>query len=228
MVCEVSSGVHSCRVHVAVSNLTFGAIEQSQRRKQGPWPCAFVVCSQGDSSMTPSSMRRTTDPRRGLARCLGLAAATMVLLAAAPSPRAEAKSLASSPVVSSLASTAKAAAGGFVTEVRSGGGGHGGAGGSHMGGGMHSGGGMHVGGYHGGGWHGGSMHHGGGFHHGGFRFAHHHRHFFGGSYYPDYFPDYYYYPRCRTVWTSYGPHRVCYHRHWHRWHRRHHWHHRHY
>jgi hypothetical protein len=192
-------------------------------------------------------MSQIAYPRWGLARCLTLAAATMLLLTAAPSQRAEAKSPFSSPLASGMTSTVDDAAdGGLVTLVRGGGhgggggghmgggGGHMGGGGGHMGGGMHYGGGMHVGGYHGGGYHaggfhGGPMYHHGGFHHGGFRFAHHHhRHFFGGYYYPS---DYYYHPRCRIVWTAYGRHRVCYHRHWHRyhhWHRRHHWHHRHY
>jgi hypothetical protein len=176
------------------------------------------------SSMTTSNinMKRSADPRRGFVRCLSLAAATLLLLAAAPGQRAEAMS----PISPAMAPTANAASGGLVTEVR---GGHGGGGG-HMGGGFHGGGGgwhgggMHVGGFHGGGFHGGRAFHGGGFHHGSFRFAHHHRHFIGGYYYPSYYP-YYYHPRCRVVWTHYGPRRICYHRHWH-W--RHHWHHRHY
>ena len=51
------------------------------------------------------------------------------------------------------------------------------------------------------------------------RHVHHHRRFFYGGYYPYYAT---YYPRCRIIYTYYGPRRVCGYRHWHhrRWYRR--------
>jgi hypothetical protein len=139
------------------------------------------------------------DPGRGLARCLGLAAAAMLALSATPGERAEALSLINPAGVPS----AKYASNGLATEVR---GGHGG----------------HGGGFHGGGFRsGGATFHSGGFRHGGFAFRHHHRHFFHRRFYASYHDDYpYYYPhrRCRIIWTYYGPRRICHYRHWrHRW-----------
>jgi hypothetical protein len=176
--------------------------------------------------MTTSKMKSVADPGRVLVRCLSAAAAMVLLFAAAPSQRAAAMS----PVSPALVPVAKAVASGVVTEIRGGGHGGGGHGGGH-GGGFH-GGGFHGGGFHGGGWHAGGFHGGhafhgggfrhGGFHHGGFRFAHHRRHFIGGYDYPYY--SYYHHPRCRVIWTYYGPRRIC---RWHHWHHRH-WHHRHY
>jgi hypothetical protein len=94
------------------------------------------------------------------------------------------------------------------------------------------------GGGHGGGFHGGGFHGGGGFRGGGFRgfhrggFAGRHvfvghrahfrgRHFFRPRFYGGYYP-YYYGPRCRVIWTYYGPRRICRTHRWHhrRWHRR--------
>jgi hypothetical protein len=160
-------------------------------------------------------MMRNPDPRRGFVRALGLAAAAMLLLSAAPVQRAEALSLINPAAVP----TAKYASEGLTTEVRGGHGGHG-----HGGGGFHGGG--HRGGgaaFHGGGFRGGHVFHGGGFRHHGFAFRHHrfHRHVY-------YAPSYYYYPhRCRVIWTHYGPRRICHHRHWrHHYWRHHHRHHR--
>jgi hypothetical protein len=158
----------------------------------------------------------------GFVRCFSLAATATLMLAAMPDHAASAMSLMTPQALPS----AQHDANGLVTEVHGGGHGGGGHGGGFHGGGFH-GGGFHSGGFHSGGFHGGGFHHGGfhggGFHHGGFGFAHH-RHFYGG-YYPYYSGySYPYYHRCRTIWTSYGPRRVCGYRHWHRWHR---WHHRH-
>ena len=160
-------------------------------------------------------MMKIPDPGRGLVRCLGLAAAAMLVLSAAANQRAEALSLINPGAVP----TAKYAAEGLTTKVRGGhgGGGHGGGGGFRGGGAAFHGGGFRSGGavFHGGGFRAGHVFRGGGFRHGGFAFRHHrfHRHFYG-SYY-DY--PYYYYPyrRCRIIWTYYGPRRICHYRHWH-------------
>ena len=154
-------------------------------------------------------MMKIPDPKRGLLRCLGVAAAAMLALSAIAGERAEALSL----INPGVAPTAKYASDGLTIEAR---GGHGGGG--HGGGGFH-GGGFHGGGaaFHGGGFRTAHVFHGGGFRHGGFRHRHFHRHFYG-SYYDDY--PYYYYPhrRCRIVWTYHGARRICHHRHWrHRW-----------
>jgi hypothetical protein len=183
-------------------------------------------------------MIKIPDPRRGFVRCalrcavrsLGLAAAAMLALSAAPGQRAEALSLSNPGAVS----TAKYLSDGLTTEVRFGGGGGRGGGG---GGGFHGGGGggFHGGGaaFHGGGFRsGGAVFRGGGFRaghvfrgggyrygavrYGGYRFAH--RHHFRSRFY-GYAPYYYYPHRCRIVWTYYGPRRICYHRH-HRWYHR--------
>lgn len=188
--------------------------------------------------------RRLRTSVRSLMRPLGLAAAAMLVLSAAPIQRAEALSL----INPGAAPTAKAASGGLTTEVHGGHGGHGGGGG---------GGGVHIGGFHGGG--GGAVFHGGAyraapvFHgsgiryagvrssgmrygsyrYGGYRFAarrhFHHRRFFGAAYYAypyDDYPYYYSYRRCHIVWTYSGPRRVCHYPHWRHHHGRHH-HHRH-
>jgi hypothetical protein len=154
-------------------------------------------------------MTKIPDPGRGLVRCsvrfLGLAAAAMLVLSAAPDQRAEALSL----INPGTAPTAKHASDGLTTEVR---GGHGG--GDFHGAAIHSGGFRRS----------GAVFHSGGFRHGGFAFRHHrfHRYFF-------YAPSYYYYPYryCRVIWTYYGPRRICHHRHWrHHYWRHHHRHHR--
>src|SRR5258705_1286689 len=72
-------------------------------------------------------MMKIPDPRRGVVRCLGLAAAAMLMLSAATSERAEALS----PINPASAPAAKHASDGLTTEVR---GGHGGHGGGHGGG----------------------------------------------------------------------------------------------
>src|SRR6202165_1837014 len=98
-------------------------------------------------------MMRIPDPGRGLVRCLGLAAAAILVMSAAVGQRAEALSL----INPAAAPAAKSVSDGLTTEVR--GGGHGGGGGGGHGGG--GGGGFHGGGM-GGGFHGGFG--GGGFH----------------------------------------------------------------
>jgi hypothetical protein len=117
-----------------------------------------------------------SDPRRGLARCLGVTAAAVFALAAASHHRAEALSLASP----GTAPSAKYATDGLTTEVQHRGHGGGGFRGGGGGGGFH-GGGFRGGGaaFHGGGFRGGgAAFHGGGFrgggmaiHRGGFRAA---------------------------------------------------------
>lgn len=170
-------------------------------------------------------MMKIADSGRGLVRCLGLAAAAILLLSAATSQRAEALSL----INPGAAATAKQVSDGLTTEVR---GGHGGGG--HGGGGGHRGG-FHGGGFHAGGavFHGGGggyraahVFHGGGFRHGGFALRHHHRHFVYGPSYYDY-PSYYPYRVCRVIRTYYGPRRICHfrHRHHHSWRHHHHRHH---
>jgi hypothetical protein len=163
-----------------------------------------------------SHMMKITDLGRGIVRCLGLAAATMLVLSAAANQSAEALSL----INPGVAPTAKYASGGLTTEVRGGhgghgghgGGGHGGGGGFHRGGG--GGGGVRTGGavFHGGGFRAGHVFRDGGLRHGGFAFRHHrfHRHFYYASSYYDY-P----YRRCRIIRTYYGPRRICHYRHWH-------------
>lgn len=116
-------------------------------------------------------------------KTFGLLAIAGLMILGVPGERAQALSLAS-PGVSS---TAKYASEGFTTEVRGGRGGRGG-GGRHFGGG-----GRHFGG----GFRGGGRHYG--YRHYGFR--------------PRYYaPQPYYYaprPRCRIVYTYYGPRRIC-------------------
>ena len=171
-------------------------------------------------------MMKIPDFTRGLVRIsrrlAGLAAATLLVLSAAPGQRAEALSL----VNPGAAPTAKYASEGLATEVHGGRGGGGGGFHGGGGGGFHGGGGGFHGGsavFRGGGFRSGPVFHGGGiryggfryggYRHGGYRFAHH-RHFRGG-YYGYYGP--YYYHRCRIIWTYYGPRRVCHYHHWHRW-----------
>src|SRR5450631_121935 len=91
-----------------------------------------------------SQMMKMADSGRGLVRCLGLAAAAILLLSAASSQRAEALSL----MNPGAAPAAKQVSEGLTTEVRGGhgGGGHGGGGGHHGGGGGGHGGGFHAGG----------------------------------------------------------------------------------
>jgi hypothetical protein len=177
-------------------------------------------------------MTKIPDPGRGLVRCLGLAAAAVLVLSAAFGQRAEALSL----INPGAAPIAKYASDGLTTEVR---GGHGGGGhGFHGSGGFKSGGAVFHGGvirssgpvFHGSGFRTAHVFHGGGFRHGGFAFRHHHfhQHFY---YAPSYYaPSYYYYPYryCRVIWTYYGPRRICHYRHWrhHHWRHHHHRHHR--
>jgi hypothetical protein len=175
-------------------------------------------------------MIRISDARHGvvrrLVRSFSLAAAAILALSAVPGQRAEALSLINPGAVP----TAKYASEGLTTEVRGhgghGGGGYhgGGGGGGYRGGGaVYHGGGFRTGAvYHGGGFRSAHVFRGGGFRHGGFAFRHHrhHRHFFYG---PSYYGPYYYsYRPCRTVWTYYGPRRICHYRHWRHHHRRHH------
>jgi hypothetical protein len=164
-----------------------------------------------------------------LRRLIVASAGVAALLLLAPAERAHALSLASPGAVPL---SAKYVSEGLI-EVR--GGGHGGG---HGGGGFRGGGGFHGGGFHGG----GRAFHGGGFrgfhggiHRGGFVgrpafVGHRHhfrgRHFFRPRFYGGYYPYYYGYygPRCRVIFTYYGPRRICrwHHRHYrhHRWHRR--------
>jgi hypothetical protein len=170
---------------------------------------------------------------RSLSRCLGLAAAALFALSVAPGQRAEALSL----INPGALPAAKHAPQGLTIEVAHGG--HGGGGGWHGGGGGGGGAAIHGGSFKSGGpafsgsgvrsfsRSGSPVFHGSGIRHSGFAFRHHrfHRRFFvGASYYPyDDYPYYYSYRRCRTVWTDYGPRRVCHYRHW----RHHHWRHHH-
>jgi hypothetical protein len=174
---------------------------------------AFVIPIQ-----EVSPMMKIPDPRRGLVRCsvraLGLAAAAMLVLSAAPDRRAEALSL----INPGAAPAAKMASDALTTEVR---GGHGGGGHGGGGGGYHGGGAFHGAAIHAGGFRTAHVFHNGGFRHGGFAFRHHRRHFFYGASYYDY-PYYYPYRRCHIVWTYYGPRRVCHYRHWRHHYRRHH------
>jgi hypothetical protein len=182
-------------------------------------------------------MKKIPNPRRGMVRCavssLGLAVATLFALSAAFGQRAEALSL----INSGAMPAAKHASEGQTTEVR---GGHGGGGGGRAsgGGGYHGGGGggaaIHSGVFksggaviHGSGIRSAQVFRGSGVRHSGFAFRHHRFHrniFYGASYYPYYdYPYYSSYRRCHTVWTDYGPRRVCHYRHW----RHHHWRHHH-
>jgi hypothetical protein len=153
--------------------------------------------------------------RTNLRRLVVASAGVAAVLMLAPAQRAQALSLASPGAVPL---SAKYVSDGLI-EVR---GGHGGG----RGGGFHGGGGR---GFHGGGFRG--FH--GGIHRGGFAgrphvwagHRHHfrgrhfvHRRFYGGVY------PYTYGPRCRIVWTYYGPRKICRYRPWvhrhYRWHRR--------
>jgi hypothetical protein len=145
--------------------------------------------------------------RGSMVAAAGVLAATLLLTAP---QRAEALSLAS-PGAAPLA--AKHLSDGLIA-VR---GGHGGG---------HGGGGFHGGGFHGGGFRGGFV----GRPHvwAGHRGDFHRRHFFRPRFYGGTYPYYYHGPRCRIVWTYYGPRRIC---RWHHWRHRHwrhrHWRHRH-
>ncbi len=173
----------------------------------------------------------TSEARRGLVRCLGVTAAAVFALAASQQ-RAEALSLASP----GTAPVAKYATDGLTTEVRHGGGGHGGGGfrggGAAFHGGGFRGGGMAIqrGGfraasvYRGGGFRAARVYHGGGYRYG-YRHAyhrpyfHHRRHFHRRFYVaPAYYgyPSYYGYRHryCRVIWTYYGPRKICKFRPW--------------
>jgi hypothetical protein len=155
-----------------------------------------------------------------------------LILSAAPTRRAEALTL----INPAAAPTAKAASDGMITEIRHGGGGRGGGGfhgggfrggGAHFGGGGFRGGGFHAGRI--GGFRGGPVYRGhvagfryGGYRYGGYRYAgrpyFHRRHYFHRRFYGGYYPYYYLrFHRCRTVWTYYGPRRICRWRHWYPW-----------
>jgi hypothetical protein len=150
--------------------------------------------------------------RANLRRLIVVSTGVAAILMLAPVQRAEALSPASP---GALPLSSKYLSDGLI-EVRGGhGGGHGGGG--FRGGGFHGGGGFRGGGFRG--YH-------GGFHRGGFAgrqvfvgHRHHFRgpHFFRPRFYGGYYP-YYYGPRCRVIWTYYGPRRICrwHHRHWHR------------
>lgn len=157
-------------------------------------------------------------------RLLGLAAVATLILSAGTARRADAMT----PINPTALPAAKAAGDDMITQVRHGGGGHGGHGGFHGGGGFR-GGGFHGGGahfhgggfraapaFHGGGYRYGGVRHYGGFHrYGGYRpYYYGHRHFHR-RYYGGYYPYYSYPRRCRVIWTYYGPRRIC---RWHRWH----------
>jgi hypothetical protein len=181
---------------------------------------AFVACMEGRFQML-----RIPNPGRGLVRCLGLAAAAILLLSAATGERAEALSLANPGAVPA----AKYVSDGWTTEVRGGHGGGGHGGGFHGGGGGFRGGGaaFHASGirsggavFHGGGYRsgaavfrgggyrsahvfrgGGYRYSGiryGGYRYGGHRFAHRHHHFHRRFFYgPSYYDDYPYYSHYR-------------------------------
>lgn len=163
-------------------------------------------------------MLRISYPRAHLACCLGLAAIVTVLVSAASSRRAEAVTLIN-PVASPAA---KAASDGLITEVRHGGGGHGGHF-SGFRGGFHA---ARIGGLHAAPAYSGHRRIGtypyGGYRYVGHPYVRRHHHFYRryyGGFYSSYYPYYYAYPRyhrCRIIWTYYGPRRVC---HWHRWYR---------
>jgi hypothetical protein len=153
--------------------------------------------------------------RAHLRRLIIVSAGVAAVLALAPAQRAQALS----PTSPGAAPLSAKFASDRLIEVRGGhGGGHGG--------------GFHGGGFHGGGFHGGGGFRGfhGGFHRGGFAGRHvfvghrahfRGRHFFRSRFYGGYYP-YYYGPRCRVIWTYYGPRRICPTHRWHhrRWHRR--------
>lgn len=161
-------------------------------------------------------MLRIMGLRASPMRLLGIAAAAALMLSAGTAPRAEALTL----INPATSPATKAASDDLVTQVRHGGGGHGG--GHFHGGGGFRGGGGHIGGiraapaFHGGGIRYGGVHRYGGFHRYGiyrphYGYRHFHRRYYVGGYYP-----YYHHPRrCRIIWTYYGPRRIC---RWHRWH----------
>src|ERR1700682_1910124 len=101
-----------------------GAIAKSNVPIGGPMHGLAFVTHSGEVS----HVMKIPYPGRGLVRCLGLAAAAMLVLSAAANQRAEALSLINPGAVP----TPKYAAEGRTTEVR---GGHGGGGGFHGGGG---------------------------------------------------------------------------------------------
>jgi hypothetical protein len=154
---------------------------------------------------------------RGIARRAGLIAIAAVALTAATQERAQALSL-STPGVPA----AKYASENLI-EVRGGHGGGRGGGGFHGGGGFRGGaihgGGVRSGGfaYRSGGFRAAHIYRGGGhrysgLRYGGARFAYHrpfvHRRHFHRRFYAPYAYSSYY-PRCRIVWTYYGPRKIC-------------------
>ena len=137
-----------------------------------------------------------------------------------------------------------------LIEVRGGHGGGRGGGGFHGGGGFRGGGGGGFrGGFHGGGMHGGGfayrdggyrvahIYRGGGYRYSGLRYGGsrhaYHRPFVHRGFPSPLLRAYYYLsallfvPRCRMIWTYYGPRKICHYRHWHRhhyWRHHHYWH----
>jgi hypothetical protein len=157
----------------------------------------------------------------GIVRRAGLIAIAAIALTVATQERAQALSLATPGAVPA----AKYASDNFI-EVRGGHGGGRGGGGFHGGGGFRGGGGggfrggFHSGGfrsggfaYRSGGYRAANIYRGGGYRYGGARFAYHrpfvHRRHFHRRFYAPYYASYYAYPRCRIVWTYYGPRKVC-------------------
>jgi hypothetical protein len=153
----------------------------------------------------------------GFVRRAGLIAIAAVALTAATQQRAQALSLATPGALP----VAKYASENLI-EVRGGHGGGRGGGGFHGGGGFRGGaihgGGFRSGGfaYRGGGFRAASIYRGGGYRYsglryGGARFAYHrpfvHRRHFHRRFYAPYYAGYY--PRCRIVWTYYGPRKIC-------------------
>jgi hypothetical protein len=174
-------------------------------------------------------MTITMGAARGIVRRAGLVAIAAVALTAATQERAHALSLATPGAVPA----ATYASENFI-EVRGGHGGGRGGGGFHGGGGFRGGGGFHGGGFRGGAIHGGGVRSSGfayrsggfraahiyrggghrysGLRYGGARFAYHRpfvhrRHFHRRFYAPYTYSNYY--PRCRIVWTYYGPRKIC-------------------
>jgi hypothetical protein len=166
---------------------------------------------------------------RGIVRRAGLVAIAAVALTAATQERAQALSLATPGALP----VAKYASENLI-EVRGGRGGggfHGGGGrGFHGGGGGGFRGGFHGGGmrssgfaYRGGGYRAAHIYRGGGYRYSGLRYGGHRhayhrpfvhrRHFHRRFYAPAYYSYPRYYPRCRIVWTYYGPRKICRYRH---------------
>ena len=172
-------------------------------------------------------MKTISGAARGVRRA-GVMAVAAFAVTAVSHGRAEALSLASPAGYRQPNTPAKAHRGAQVAmaaEDRGGGGGYHGGGGGGFHGGAIQGGGLRA--YHGGGFRAAHIYRGGGYRYGGYRVHAMRlitaRSITGGilhrRYYAPYYssPRYYYgYPRCRMVWTYYGPRKICRYRHWHR------------